>query len=147
MIWYFTPRPKNYPVVGYKRVFRNKSNENKTVIRNKARLAAKEYSQEEGIDFDKTFASVARLEAIRMFFAYAAYQGFKVYQMDVKSAFLNGKLQKEVYVEQPPGFEDYEYPEHVYRLDKALYGLKQAPRDVQLTGRAKVDHVNSLEQG
>ncbi|KAL9252631.1 Retrovirus-related Pol polyprotein from transposon RE2-like protein [Drosera capensis] len=120
--------PKNYPEIGYKWVFKNKSDENGTVIKNKARLVAKGYSQEEGIDFDETFAPVARLEAIRMFLAYAAYQGFKVYQMDVKSAFLNGKLQEEVYVEQPPGFEDYEYLEHVYRLDKALYGLKQAPR-------------------
>ncbi|KAL9270148.1 Retrovirus-related Pol polyprotein from transposon RE2-like protein [Drosera capensis] len=127
-VWYLTPRPKNYPVIGCKWVFRNKSDENGTVIRNKARLVAKGYSQEEGIDFDETFAPVAKLETIRMFIAYAAYQGFKVYQMDVKSAFLNGKFQKEVYVEQPPGFEDYEYPEHVYRLDKALYGLKQAPR-------------------
>ncbi|KAL9254184.1 Retrovirus-related Pol polyprotein from transposon RE2-like protein [Drosera capensis] len=87
-----------------------------------------ERNEEEGIDFDEIFAPVARLEVIRMFLAYGAYQGFKVYQMDVKSAFLNGKLQEEVYVEQPPGFEDYEYPEHVYRLDKALYGLKQTPK-------------------
>ncbi|KAL9270149.1 Retrovirus-related Pol polyprotein from transposon RE2-like protein [Drosera capensis] len=107
---------------------RNKTDENGTVIRNKARLVAKGYSQEEGIDFDETFAPVARLEAIRMFLAYAAYQGFIVHQMDVKNAFLNEKLQEEVYVEQPPGFEDYEHREHVYRLDKALYGLKQAPR-------------------
>ncbi|KAL9254434.1 Retrovirus-related Pol polyprotein from transposon RE1-like protein [Drosera capensis] len=127
-VWYLTPRPKNYPIIGCKWVFRNKSDENGTVIRNKARLVAKGYSQEEEIDFDETFALVARLEAIKMFLAYAAYQGFKVYQIDVKSAFLNGKLQEEVYVEQPPGFEDYEYPEHVYRLDKVLYGLKQAHR-------------------
>ncbi|KAL9252498.1 Retrovirus-related Pol polyprotein from transposon RE2-like protein, partial [Drosera capensis] len=127
-VWYLTPRPKNYPVVGCKWVFTNKSNENGTIIRNKARLVAKGYSQKEGIDFDETFAPVARLEAIRMFLAYAAYQGFKVHQMDVKSAFLNGKLQEKVYVEQPPGFEGYEHPEYVYRLDKALYGLKQAPR-------------------
>ncbi|KAL9259268.1 Retrovirus-related Pol polyprotein from transposon RE1-like protein [Drosera capensis] len=127
-VWYLTPRPKNYLVIGCKWVFRNKSNENGIVIRNKVRLVAKGYSQEEGIDFDETFAPIARLEAIRMFLAYTAYQGFKVYQMDVKSAFLNGKLQEEVYVKQPPGFEDYEYPEHAYRLDKALYGLKQAPR-------------------
>ncbi|KAL9271581.1 Retrovirus-related Pol polyprotein from transposon TNT 1-94-like protein [Drosera capensis] len=127
-VWYLTPRPKNYPIVGCKWVFRNKSDENGTVIRNKVRLVVKECSQEEGIDFDETFTPVARLEAIRMFLAYAPYQGFKVYQMDVKSAFLNGKLQEEVYIEQPPGFEDYEHPDHVYRLDKALYGLKQAPR-------------------
>ncbi|KAL9261956.1 Retrovirus-related Pol polyprotein from transposon RE2-like protein [Drosera capensis] len=108
-------------VVGYKWVFRNKPI-------NKASLVAKGYSQEEGIDFDETFAPVARLEVIRMFLACAAYQGLKVYQMDVKNAFLNEKLQERVYIEQPPGFEDSEYLGYVYRLDKALYGLKQAPR-------------------
>ncbi|KAI3692839.1 hypothetical protein L6452_32663 [Arctium lappa] len=98
------------------------------IIRNKARLVAKGYCQEEGIDYDETFAPVARLEAIRIFLAYATHKGFKVYQMDVKSAFLHGKLNEEVYVQQPPGFESTEYPNHVYYLDKALYGLKQAPR-------------------
>ncbi|KAI3715136.1 hypothetical protein L6452_22105 [Arctium lappa] len=98
------------------------------IIRNKARLVAKGYCQEEGIDYDETFAPVARLEAIRIFLDYAAHKGFKVYQMDVKSAFLHGKLNEEVYVQQPPGFESTEYPNHVYYLDKALYGLKQAPR-------------------
>ncbi|KAL9268906.1 Retrovirus-related Pol polyprotein from transposon TNT 1-94-like protein [Drosera capensis] len=109
-------------------VFRNKIDENEIVIRNQARLVVKGYSQEKEIEFDEIFVSVARLETIRMFLAYATYQGFKIYQMDVKSTFLNGKLQEEVYVEQPPTFEDFEYPHHVYRLDKALYGLKQAPR-------------------
>ena len=98
------------------------------VIRNKARLVAKGYSHQEGIDYDETFAPVARLEAIRMFLAYAAHKKFKVFQMDVKSAFLNGELEEEVFVEQPPGFIDPRFPNHVYRLDKALYGLKQAPR-------------------
>ncbi|KAL9267839.1 Retrovirus-related Pol polyprotein from transposon TNT 1-94-like protein [Drosera capensis] len=107
---------------------KNKNDVNGIVIRNKVRLVAKGYSQEEEIDFDKTFALVARLEAIRMFLAYDAYQGFKVYQIDVKSAFLNGKLQEEVYVEQPHTFEDFEHPSHAYRLDKTLYGLKQTPR-------------------
>ncbi|KAI3685611.1 hypothetical protein L6452_34862 [Arctium lappa] len=109
-------------------VFRNKKDEDGIIIRNKARLVAKGYCQEEGIDYDETFAPVARLEAIRIFLAYAAHKGFKVYQMDVKSAFLHGKLNEEVYVQQPPGFESTEYPNHVYYLDKALYGLKQAPR-------------------
>ncbi|KAL9257090.1 Retrovirus-related Pol polyprotein from transposon RE2-like protein [Drosera capensis] len=106
----------------------NKTDENGIVIRKKVRLFVKGCSQEEGIDFDETFAPAARLEAINIFLSYVAYQGFRVYQMDVKSAFLNGKLQEEVYVEQRPGFEDSKYPDYVYRLDKALYGLKQAPR-------------------
>ena len=89
---------------------------------------AKGYSQEEGIDYDETYAHVARLEAIRMFLAYAAHKKFKVFQMDVKSAFLNGELEEEVFVEQPPEFVNPKFPDHVYRLDKALYGLKQAPR-------------------
>jgi hypothetical protein len=89
---------------------------------------AKGYSQVEGLDFGETYAPVARLESIRILLAYATYHGFKLYQTDVKSAFLNGPIKEEVYVEQPPGFEDSEYPNHVYRLSKALYGLKQAPR-------------------
>jgi hypothetical protein len=89
---------------------------------------AKGYSQVDGLDFDETYAPVARLESIHILLAYATYHGFKLYQMDVKSAFLNGPIKEEVYVEQPPGFEDSEYPNHVYKLSKALYGLKQAPR-------------------
>ncbi|GJV88498.1 retrovirus-related pol polyprotein from transposon TNT 1-94 [Tanacetum coccineum] len=89
---------------------------------------AQGYNQQEGIDYDETFAPVARLEAIRIFLAFATYMNFIVYQMDVKSAFLNGKLKEEVYVKQPPGFESSEFPNHVCKLDKALYGLKQAPR-------------------
>jgi hypothetical protein len=98
------------------------------VTRKKAQLVAKGYSQVEGLDFGETYAPVARLESIRILLAYATYHGFKLYQMDVKSAFLNGPIKEEVYVEQPPGFEDSEYPNHVYKLSKALYGLKQAPR-------------------
>ena len=97
-------------------------------MRNKARLVAKGYYQVEGIDYDETFAPVARLEAIKIFLAFAAHSGFKVYQIDVKSTFLNGKLQEEVYVQQPLGFESSKYPNYVYFLDKALYGLKQPPR-------------------
>jgi hypothetical protein len=89
---------------------------------------AKGYSQAEGLDFGETYAPVARLESIHILLAYTTYHGFKLYQMDVKSAFLNGPIKEEVYVEQPPGFEDNEYPNHVYKLSKALYGLKQAPR-------------------
>nr|GEW68897.1 retrovirus-related Pol polyprotein from transposon TNT 1-94 [Tanacetum cinerariifolium] len=97
-------------------------------IKNKARLVAQGYSQEEGIDYDEIFALVARMEAIRIFLGFALYMNFKVYQMDVKSAFLNGKLKEEVYVKQPPGFESSEFPNYVCKLDNAFYGLKQAPR-------------------
>ena len=86
------------------------------------------YNQEEGIDYDETFAPVARMEAIRILIAFAAFMGFKLYQMDVKSAFLNGDLKEEVFVKQPPGFKDAQLPNHVFRLNKAQYGLKQAPR-------------------
>ncbi|GJZ76168.1 retrovirus-related pol polyprotein from transposon TNT 1-94 [Tanacetum coccineum] len=99
-----------------------------TVIRNKSRLVAKGYGQEEGIDFAESFAPVARLEAIRIFDAYAAHKNFSIYQMDVKTAFLNGPLKEEVFIRQPDGFVDPDFPNHVYRLKKALYGLKQAPR-------------------
>ncbi|GKA41730.1 retrovirus-related pol polyprotein from transposon TNT 1-94 [Tanacetum coccineum] len=102
--------------------------ENGIVIKNKARLVAQGYNQQEGIDYEETFALVPRLAAIKIFLAYEAYMGFMMYQMDVKSAFLNGKISKEVYVQQPPWFESSEFPNHVCKLDKALYGLKQAPR-------------------
>jgi hypothetical protein len=97
-------------------------------VHNKARLVAKEYSQVEGLDFGKTFAPVARLEAIRLLLANSSLNDIKLYQMDVKSAFLNGEINELVYVEQPPGFEVPRNPNHVYRLKKAPYGLKQAPR-------------------
>ncbi len=127
-VWTLVPKPANKSIIGTRWVFRNKMDENGIIIRNKARLVAQGYRQEEGIDYDETFAPVARLEAIRLFLAFAAHRNFKVYQMDVKSAFLNGELHEEVYVMQPPGFSDPKYPSHVYKLDKALYGLKQAPR-------------------
>jgi hypothetical protein len=126
-VWHLVPRP-NHNIVGTKCVFRNKKDEHGVVTRNKARLVAKGYSQVEGLDFGETYAPVARLEPIRILLAYATYHGFKLYQMDVKSTFLNGPIKEEVYVEQPLDFEDSEYPNHVYRLSKALYGLKQAPR-------------------
>ena len=90
-------------------------------------MVAKGYNQEEGIDFDETFAPVARLEAIRLLLAYAYFMKFKLFQMDVKSVFLNGYIAEEVYVEQPSGFENHAFPNHVFKLNKALYGLKQAP--------------------
>ncbi|GKD37407.1 putative ribonuclease H-like domain-containing protein, partial [Tanacetum coccineum] len=93
-----------------------------------ARLVAQGYTQEKGINYDEVFAPVARIEAIRLFLAYASFKDFVVYQMDVKSAFLYGKIEEEVYVCQPPGFEDPEFPNRVYKVEKALYGLHQAPR-------------------
>nr|GEY38615.1 hypothetical protein [Tanacetum cinerariifolium] len=106
----------------------NKKDESSFVIRNKARLVAVGYSQQEGINYDETFAPVAQIEAIRLFLAYAAHKDFTVYQMDIKTVLLNGILKEEVYVGQPPGFVSKQYPDHVYALNKALYGLKQAPR-------------------
>ncbi|GKF46913.1 retrovirus-related pol polyprotein from transposon TNT 1-94, partial [Tanacetum coccineum] len=98
------------------------------ILKNKARLVARSYRQEEGIDFEESFASVVRLEAIRIFLAFAAYMNMVVYQMDVKTAFLNGNMTEEVYVSHLNGFVDPDNPNHVYKLKKALYGLKQAPR-------------------
>ena len=126
-VWSLVQRPKQN-VIGTKWVFRNKQDEHGVVTRNKARLVAQGYTQVEGLDFGETYAPVARLESIRILIAYATNHDFKLYQMDVKSAFLNGPLQERVYVEQPPGFEDPKKPNHVYLLHKALYGLKQAPR-------------------
>lgn len=127
-VWTKVECPPGKTIIGLKWIFRNKMDKDGVVIRNKSRLVAQGYRQEEGIDYDETFAPVARLEAIRLFLAYAAHMDFKLYQMDVKSAFLNGNLQEEVYVKQPPGFVDPKLPNHVFRLNKALYGLKQAPR-------------------
>jgi hypothetical protein len=126
-VWHLFPRP-NQNVIGTKWVFSNKQDEHGVVTSNKDRLVAKGYSQVEGLDFNEKYAPVARLESIRILLAYATYHGFKLYQMDVKSAFLNGPIKEEVYVEQPPDFEDSEYPTHVYKLSKVLYGLKQASR-------------------
>ncbi|GJT65039.1 putative ribonuclease H-like domain-containing protein [Tanacetum coccineum] len=106
----------------------NKKDERGIVIWNKARLVAQVHNQEEGIDYDEVFAPVARIKAIRLFLAYASFMGFMVYQMDVKSAFLYCRIEEEVYVCQPPGFEDLDYPNKVYKVVKALYGLHQAPR-------------------
>nr|GFB94678.1 putative reverse transcriptase, RNA-dependent DNA polymerase [Tanacetum cinerariifolium] len=114
--------------IGTKWVYRNKKDERGIVIRNKARLVAQGHIQEKGIDYEEVFAPVARIEAIRFFLAYASFMGFPVYQMDVKSGFLYGTIEEEVYVCQPLGFEDPEYPDKVYKVVKALYGLHQAPR-------------------
>ncbi|GKC62787.1 copia protein, partial [Tanacetum coccineum] len=108
--------------------FGNKTDAENTIIWNKSRLVAKGYGQEEGIDFEESFAPVARIEAVRIFVAYAAHKNFPIYQMDVKTAFLNGPLKEEFFVRQPDGFVDPYFPNHVYCLKKALYGLKHAPR-------------------
>ncbi|GJX42425.1 putative ribonuclease H-like domain-containing protein [Tanacetum coccineum] len=120
--------PKGKHAIGTKWVYRNKKDKRGIVVRNKARLVAQGYTQEEGINYDEVFAPVARIEAIRLFLAYASFMGFIVYQMDVKSAFLYGTIEEEVYVCQPPGFEDPQFPDKVYKVEKALYGLHQAPR-------------------
>ena len=109
-------------MIGNKWVFRNKQDQDGIVVRNKTRLVAQGCTQVEGLDFDETYASIARLKATRILLAYACAHNIK------QSAFLNGYINEEVYVEQPPGFEDDEKPDHVYKLKKALYGLKQAPR-------------------
>ena len=127
-VWEPVPRPENKTIIGTKWVYKNKMNEQGEVVRNKARLVAHSYCQEEGIDFDETFAPVARLEAIRILLAFANHNNFKLFQMDVKSAFLNGFIKEKVYVKQPPLFEDEKFPNHVFNLKKALYGLKQASR-------------------
>ncbi|GJX69005.1 retrovirus-related pol polyprotein from transposon TNT 1-94 [Tanacetum coccineum] len=127
-VWELVPQPRNMKIIGTKWVFRNKLDENGIVSRNKARLVAQGYNQQEGIDYDETYAPVARLESIRILLAYACALDFKLFQMDVKSAFLNGFINEEVYVAQPLGFIDFEKPDHVYKLKKALYGLKQAPK-------------------
>ncbi|GJS10919.1 retrovirus-related pol polyprotein from transposon TNT 1-94, partial [Tanacetum coccineum] len=121
-------KPFGKMIIKLKWLWKNKKDEDQTVIRNKARLVAKGYAQEEGIDFEESFAPVARLEAVRIFVAHAAHKSFLIYHMDVKTAFLNGPLKEEVYVAQPEGFVDPDHPEKVYLLRKALYGLKQAPR-------------------
>ncbi|GJZ31651.1 retrovirus-related pol polyprotein from transposon TNT 1-94, partial [Tanacetum coccineum] len=127
-VWELVDKPFGKNVIKLKWLWKNKKDEDQTLIRNKARLVAKGYAQEEGIDFEESFAPVARLEAVQIFVAYAAHKSFLIYHMDVKTTFLNGLLKLEVYVEQPDGFVDPDHSEKGYRLRKALYGLKQAPR-------------------
>ncbi|GKC61584.1 retrovirus-related pol polyprotein from transposon TNT 1-94 [Tanacetum coccineum] len=127
-VWVFVPPPDNIKPLTLKWLFKNKHDEENTVIQNKTYLVVRGYRQEEGIDFEESFALVARMEAIRIFLAYVAHKSFTVFQMDVKTAFLHGTLKEDVYVCQPEGFIDADHPSHVYKLKKALYGLKQAPR-------------------
>ncbi|GJZ21294.1 retrovirus-related pol polyprotein from transposon TNT 1-94 [Tanacetum coccineum] len=126
-VWELVQRPEGRNVIALKWLWKNKCDAENIVVRNKTRLVAKGYKQEEGIDFEESFAPVARLEAVQMFIAYAAHKNITIFQMDVKTAFLNGPLKEEVYVSQPEGFIDPKFPDHVYRLKKALYGLKQVP--------------------
>jgi len=127
-VWDLVPKPHQKNIIGTKWVLRNKLNEQGEVARSKARLVAHGYGQQEGIDYTETFAPVARLEAIRLLLSYAVNHGIILYQMDVKSAFLNGVIEEEVFVKHSTGFEDLKHPDHVYKLKKSLYGLKQAPR-------------------
>lgn len=115
-------------IIGTNWIYKNKYDESGNVTRNKERLVAQGYTQIEGVDFDETFAPVARLESIRLLLGISCMLKFKLFQMDVKSAFLNGYLNEEVYMDQPKGFTDPNSPNHVFKLNKALYGLKQAPR-------------------
>ncbi|GJR24193.1 retrovirus-related pol polyprotein from transposon TNT 1-94 [Tanacetum coccineum] len=125
-VWELVPRPDYVMIISLKWIYKVKLDEYGDVLKNKARLVAKGYRQKEGINFEESFAPVARIEAIRIFIANAANKNMTIYQMDVKTAFLNGELKEEVYVSQPEGFVDPDNPTHVYRLKKALYGLKQA---------------------
>jgi hypothetical protein len=127
-VWELVDPPPGCKPIGTKWVWKNKEGDKGEVVRNKTRLAAQGFSQKEGIDYEVTFAPVARLEAIRILLAFSVAKGFKLHQMDVKSAFLNGVLVEEVHVRQPAGFESEKYPHRVYKLRKALYGLKQVPR-------------------
>jgi len=126
-VWHLVPQLEHRTIIGTKGGF-PKLDELGTVTRNKARLVVQCDNQEEGIDYEETFAPAARIEAIQILIAFAAHTEIKLHQMDVKSAFLNGYLKEKVYAMQPPGFESKEFSNHVFKLDKALYGLKQAPR-------------------
>nr|GEU65295.1 hypothetical protein [Tanacetum cinerariifolium] len=130
-VWTLVDCLKGVRPIGTKWVLKNKKDERGIVIRNKARLVAQGHTQEEGIDYNEVFAHVVRIEAIRLFLAYASFMGFTVYQMDVKSAFLYGTIDEEVYVMQPPGFQDPEFPVKVYKVEKAMYGLHQLCREFE----------------
>nr|GEY45930.1 putative ribonuclease H-like domain-containing protein [Tanacetum cinerariifolium] len=137
-VWRLVDLPYGKKSIRTKWVYKNKKDERGIVVRNKARLVAQGHRQEEGIDYDEVFAPVAQIEAIRIFLAFASYIGFIVYQMDVKSAFLYGTIKEEVYVCQPPGFIDPQFPNKVYKVENALYHLHQAPRAWYLKGKPKL---------
>ncbi|GKC07693.1 retrovirus-related pol polyprotein from transposon TNT 1-94 [Tanacetum coccineum] len=127
-VWELVPRPDKVMVITFKWIYKVKLDELGGILKNKARLVARGYRQEEGIDFEESFAPISRLAAIRIFLVFTAHMNMVVYQMDVKTAFLNSNLREKVYVSQPDGFVDPDNPNHVYKLKKGLYGLKQAPR-------------------
>ena len=128
-VWELVSPLTDYPIISIKWVFRNKLDDMSNIVRNKARLVAQGYRQEEGINCDETYAPVnARLKSIRILLAFTCFMNFKLFQMDVKSAFLNVFIAEDVYVKQPPCFENELFPDHVFKLKKILYGLKQAPR-------------------
>nr|GEV71168.1 ribonuclease H-like domain-containing protein [Tanacetum cinerariifolium] len=151
-VWELVDRLLCTNVINLKWLWKNKRDEENTVIQNKSRLVAKGYAQKEGVDFEESFAPVARLEAVRLFIAYAAHKSFTIYQMDVKTAFLYGPLKEEVYVNQPGGFVDPYHSDKVYRLKKALYGLKQAPRAwgdillVQIYAQPTEKHLTAVKR-
>ncbi|GJX79235.1 retrovirus-related pol polyprotein from transposon TNT 1-94 [Tanacetum coccineum] len=128
VVWELVECPIGRNIIAVRWIWKNKTDAENMVIRNKSHLVAKGYGQEEGFYFDESFELVARLEAVIMFVAYAVHKNFSIYQMDIKTTFLNGPLKEEVFIRQPDGFVDPNFPNHVYRLKKALYGLKQAPR-------------------
>jgi hypothetical protein len=127
-VWVLVSPPSNYDPIGTKWVFKNKQSEDGLVVRNMARLVAQGFCHNEGIDYEETFSPIARSEAIRILLVFAAPKSFNLFQMDVKSVFLNGYIEEEVYVRQPPGFENSMFPNHIFKLQKALYDLKQAHR-------------------
>nr|GFB72350.1 putative ribonuclease H-like domain-containing protein [Tanacetum cinerariifolium] len=127
-VWTLVDCPKRVRPIGTKWVLKNKKDERGIVVRNKARLVAQGHTQEEGIDYNEVFTPVVRIEAIKLFLAYASFMGFTVYQMDVKSAFLYGTIDEEVYMMQPPGFQNLAFLAKVYKVEKAIWGLHQAPR-------------------
>ena len=126
-VWTLVLIPNKMNVIGTKWIFKNKSDNFGTITRNKARLVVQGYTQIEGIDFDETFVLIARLESIQILLSITCYLGFRLHQMDIKNTFLNGILHEKAYVEQPKGFEDSKYLNHVHKLKKTLYELKQAP--------------------
>nr|GEX60771.1 hypothetical protein [Tanacetum cinerariifolium] len=146
-VWRLVPRPEGKKIIKTKWIFKNKKDESSLVIRNKARLVAVGYSQQEGIDYDETFAPVARIKDIRLFLACAAHKDFTIFQMDVKTTFLNGILKEQVYVGQPLGFVSKQYPDHVYALDKALFGMENCdtvPTPMVEQSKIKLDLVGKL---
>nr|GEW15230.1 copia protein [Tanacetum cinerariifolium] len=146
-VWVLVDLPKGKRAIGSKWVFKNKKNERGITIMNKARLVTQGHTQEEGIDYEEVFSPVARIEAIRLFLAYASFMSFTVYQMDVKSAIIYGTIKEEVYVCQPLGFKDPDYPDKVYKVVKALYGLHQAPKACQDKYVAEILRKFSLTDG